>query len=79
MVPRAEEAYASIFEGYREGKFSLLDVLDAQRTVFDVELEYVDALRSYHESLADVERLTGKPLNEMAWPEISTDGEGDTK
>ncbi len=79
VVPRAEEAYASIFEGYREGKFSLLDVLDAQRTVFDVELEYVDALRSYHESLADVERLTGKPLNEMAWPEISTDGEGDTK
>ncbi len=80
VVPRAEEAYASIFEGYREGKFSLLDVLDAHRTVFDTELEYVDSLRSYHRALADVERLTGSPLGEMrAWPETSHAGEGDSK
>jgi len=80
IVPKAEEAYSSIFEGYREGKFSLLDVLDAQRTVFDTELEYVDALRSYHRALADVERLTGMPLNEMrAWPETTPAVEGDTK
>lgn len=80
VVPRAEEAYASIFEGYREGKFSLLDVLDAHRTVFDTELEYVDSLRSYHRALADVERLTGRPLSEMrAWPEATPVGEGDSK
>ncbi|HML95712.1 MAG TPA: TolC family protein [Thermodesulfobacteriota bacterium] len=80
VVPRAEEAYSSIFEGYREGKFSLLDVLDAQRTVFDTKLEYVNALGAYHRALADVERLTGRPLNEMrAWPEIPTDREGDSK
>lgn len=79
IVPKAEEAYSSIFEGYREGKFSLLDVLDAQRTVFDTELEYVDALRSYHRAVADVERLTGRPLNEMrAWPETPPAGEGES-
>lgn len=78
VVPKAGEAYSSIFEGYREGKFSLLDVLDAQRTVFDTKLEYVDALRAYHRALADVERLTGRPLNEMrAWPETPPPGEGD--
>lgn len=76
VLPRAKEAYSSIFEGYREGKFSLLDVLDAQRTVFDTELEYVDALMAYHRALADVERLTGTPVNEMrAWPETSPEGE----
>ena len=80
VVPRAEEAYASIFEGYREGKFPLLDVLDAQRTVFDTKLEYIGALRAYHRALAEVERLTGRPLNSMrAWPETTPAVEGDTK
>lgn len=65
VLPAAEGAYESVFEGYREGKFSLLDVLDAQRTVFDTELQYIQALRAYHHSLADVERLTGTPIGEI--------------
>ncbi len=65
VLPEAESAYSAIFEGYREGKFTLLDVLDAQRTVFDTDFQYIEALRTYHHSLADVERLTGTPLEEM--------------
>lgn len=65
VLPEARSAYSAIFEGYREGKFSLLDVLDAQRTVFDIDFQYIDALRAYHHSLADVERLTGTPIDEM--------------
>jgi len=65
ILPGARDAYDSVFEGYREGKFSLIDVLDAQRTVFDTELQYIQALRSYHHSLADVERLTGTPIREI--------------
>ena len=65
ILPGARDAYDSVFEGYREGKFSLIDVLDAQRTVFDTELQYIQALRAYHHSLADVERLTGTPVQEI--------------
>ena len=65
LLPEAESAYKSIFEGYREGKFTLLDVLDAQRTVFNAELQYIEALLSYHSSRANVERLTGTPLEEI--------------
>lgn len=61
----AESAYEAVFEGYREGKFSLLDVFDAQRTVFDADFQYVQALRSYHLSIADVERLTGTAIKEI--------------
>lgn len=61
----AENAYESIFEGYREGKFTLLDVLDAQRTVFDADFQYIEALKLYHLSLANVERLTGTPIEEI--------------
>ena len=65
VLPKAESAYESIFEGYREGKFALLDVLDAQRTVFDARLQYIESLLSYHSSRANVERLTGTPINEI--------------
>jgi len=73
VLHEAESAYESIFEGYREGKFSLIDVLDAQRTVFNTEFQYVQALRSYHVSLADVERLTGTPIEEIRNSDRKTD------
>ena len=62
VLPEAESAYELIFEGYREGKFALLDVLVAQRTVFDARLQYIEALLSYHSSRTNVERLIGTPL-----------------
>ncbi len=65
VLPEAQSAYESIFEGYREGKFALLDVLDAQRTVFDARLQYIEALLSYHSSRANVERLTATPIEEI--------------
>ena len=65
VLPAAESAYQSIFEGYREGKFSLLDVLDSQRTLFDTQFQYIEALQNYHLSLANVERLTGMPVEEI--------------
>lgn len=65
VLPEAKSAYESIFEGYREGKFALLDVLVAQRTVFDARLQYIEALLSYHSSRANVERLTGTPIEEI--------------
>jgi len=65
VLPEAQSAYELIFEGYREGKFALLDVLDAQRTVFDARLQYIESLLSYHSSRANVERLTGTPIKEI--------------
>ena len=65
VLPEADSAYELIFEGYREGKFALLDVLVAQRTVFDARLQYIEALLSYHSSRANVERLIGTPIEEI--------------
>jgi cobalt-zinc-cadmium efflux system outer membrane protein len=62
VLPEAESAYELIFEGYREGEFPLLNVLVAQKAVFDTKLQYIDALLSYHSSRANVERLIGTPL-----------------
>lgn len=62
ILPNAKHAFATLTEGYREGRFSYLDVLDAQRTLIASRLQHVRALVDYHTTLAAVERLTGEPL-----------------
>lgn len=62
ILPRATGTFDKINRAYREGKFSYLDVLDAQRTLFAVRTQYLAALTTYHTKLAEIERLTGQSL-----------------
>ncbi len=64
-LPAARSAFESVRQGYRRGKFSYLDVLDAQRTLFDVRRQQSQALRSYHQARARVERLIATPLDDL--------------
>ena len=59
VLPGAKKALDAISEGYRFGKFGLLDVLDSQKTFFQVQSQYLDALANYHNAVADVKHLTG--------------------
>lgn len=61
VLPGAGEAFEAVNEGYRLGKFGLLDVLDAQRTFFDARARHLRALADYHQAAAEVERLIGAP------------------
>ncbi len=58
-LPRAEDVADRIDEGYREGKFELLDVLDARRTLVALRSNYMDALAAFRGASADVARLLG--------------------
>jgi len=74
ILPGAQSAYDAAREGYRLGKFGFLDVLDAQRTLFGAQNQYLVALANYHKSVADVERLIGSGMNETvadSQPEVS--------
>jgi cobalt-zinc-cadmium efflux system outer membrane protein len=62
IVPGARQAFEATSEGYRQGKFSLLDVLDAQRTLFEARGQYIEALATYHKAVVEVERLIGGEL-----------------
>jgi len=59
VLPAARLAFDATREGYREGKFGYLDVLDAQRTLFETKARYIDALAGYHRAEAGMERLLG--------------------
>jgi cobalt-zinc-cadmium efflux system outer membrane protein len=65
VLPEAQKAFDASLEGYREGKFGYLDLLDAQRTLFDARIEYIDAVADYYTAAADVEGLTGQSLESM--------------
>lgn len=66
VLPGSRQTFEAISEGYRSGKFGYLDVLDAQRTLIGASGQYLRALSDYHKAVADVERLTGAPLNAIA-------------
>ncbi len=62
LIPGAEKAFKAVSEGYRLGKFDLLNVLDAQRTLSRAKAQYLSAQIDYQQALTEVERLIGEKL-----------------
>ncbi len=53
----SETSFELAKEGYQRGKFQYLDMLDSQRTLFEVRDKYIQAVLKYHISKADLEYL----------------------
>jgi cobalt-zinc-cadmium efflux system outer membrane protein len=66
VLPQAEASVAGALDAYRKGLFRLVDVLDAQRTLFELRGDYLASLESYHLLAAEVEQLTATPLSDTA-------------
>ena len=65
-LPAASQAAGFASGGYAEGKFGFLDVLEAQRSLFDARALLNDALREFHSRRAEVERLRGQEAGSLA-------------
>lgn len=59
ILPGAQSAFDAASKGAELGKFSFLDVLDAQRTLFQAKNQYIRALAESYRASADIERLSG--------------------
>ncbi len=59
VLPGARSAYDAATKGFQLGKFNFLDVLDAQRTLFQAKSHYLRALADAHRAAADIDRLLG--------------------
>jgi len=62
VIPAAQSVFEAIREGYQQGKFDYLDLLNAQQSLAETQAKYVEALVSLNQAKADVERLIGEPL-----------------
>lgn len=58
MLDKAEQALAFTRRGFEAGRFSLVALSQAQRTLFDLRKRSVDAAARYHTLVVEVERLT---------------------
>ncbi len=58
-LPGAETAYKAATKGFELGKFSFLEALDAQRTLFQVRNQYLVALADAHRAAGELDRLLG--------------------
>ena len=79
IIPATQEVFAAKEEGYRSGKFSYLELLDAQRVLFESRQRYNDAIAAYHRTYAEIERLTGKAVetNGSRWNQSRPGSKGD--
>jgi cobalt-zinc-cadmium efflux system outer membrane protein len=62
-IPEAGSAFALSEQFYSRGRRSFTDVLDTERTLFELQVRHVEALLRYHTAVAQIERLTGAPLS----------------
>jgi len=62
IVPEAELALRDYEKGYRSGRYSLLELSDAQKTLLDARLESVMTAADFHNYRIEIERLTGQAM-----------------
>ncbi|MGN6410148.1 MAG: divalent metal ion exporter subunit IhpA [Nitrobacter sp.] len=61
-IPKSRQAADAIFEGYGQGRFTLLEVLDAQASVAQARLREQEAQQNFHVAVATIEGLVGNPF-----------------
>ncbi|MBN2341431.1 MAG: TolC family protein [Deltaproteobacteria bacterium] len=72
ISPRVTATFAAVEEGYRIGRFGYLDLLDAQRTLFEVEHMVLDAQIQYQLSRILLNRIAGIPFSAIMFSADAT-------
>ncbi len=65
ILPKAEESLHLITNGYKEGEFDYIDLLDAQRTWAETRISYIESLKNLNLLIADIERLAVFKIGEQ--------------
>ncbi len=59
LVPQAEVTLSATLSAYTTGRTDFLDLLDAQRMLFDLQMDYEETYASYTKTRAALERTLG--------------------
>ncbi len=62
-IPEAEDAFQIIKEGNLVGRFAIIDVLDAERTLFELQNQYLNIIGQIHSTRIEIEGLIAKEIN----------------
>lgn len=64
--PQAEAMLKTTSEGYQAGRFSLLELADAQIQLIEIERETIRAAAQFHTLMVDIKRVTGEPITALS-------------
>ncbi len=65
ILPGAQSAYDAARKGFEFGKFSFLEVLDAQRTLFQAKSQHLQTLALARLAEADIQNILGTNFKEL--------------
>jgi cobalt-zinc-cadmium efflux system outer membrane protein len=65
ILPGAQETFRMASRGYELGRFGFLELLDAQRTLFQNQTLYLQALANYQRLINEIERLIAEPMEQI--------------
>jgi len=63
IIPQAEQALKDYEKGYSAGRYSFLELTEAQKLLIDLKLEAVNTASDYHRYQIEIDRLTGAGLS----------------
>ena len=61
-LPKARDAFTVTSQAYQQGDVQFIDVIDAQKTLNELQALYLDALSEYHMATAWIEGMICQPL-----------------
>lgn len=76
VLPGAQNAFEITNRGYQLGKFSFLEMLDAQRAFFQNRILYVRVLANYQRLVNTIEQLIAGPLADSAGDSARLNNQG---
>ncbi len=62
ILPTAEANFSAADYGYRQGQFKFIEVLIAQKTLFEIREQLIASLSEFHTHRLNIEQLTGQKL-----------------
>lgn len=63
IIPQAEQALKDYEKAYSAGRYSFLELTEAQQLLLDLKLEALITASDYHRYLIEIDRLTGAGLS----------------
>jgi cobalt-zinc-cadmium efflux system outer membrane protein len=65
ILPEAQQALELIQDGYDDGRFSYLELVQARQELQSFETDAIAAAANFHQTLITLESLTGQPLTDV--------------
>jgi cobalt-zinc-cadmium efflux system outer membrane protein len=60
VLPAAQAAYQAATSGFEAGKFSFIEVLDAQRSLLAARTRYLNSLSAAYQAASSIDRIVGE-------------------